>query len=69
MSQERWKQLSDLFQAALERPPDERDRFLCEVCAGDLELLESVKRLLEADSEAGGFMEEPLIHISKRSKS
>lgn len=62
MSRNRWKQVSELFQAALDRPRTERESFLREVCSGDLALLEEVERLLEADSEAGGFLEEsPLL--------
>jgi hypothetical protein len=28
MDSDRWKQVEDLLQSALERPPDERDAFL-----------------------------------------
>ena len=35
MDSERWKQVDDLLQAALDRPPEERDAFLRQACAGD----------------------------------
>src|SRR5438876_2689027 len=39
MDSERWKQLDRLLQSVLERPPEERDAFLLQACAGD-EVLE-----------------------------
>ena len=35
MDSERWKQVDSLLQAALDRPPDERDAFLRQACVGD----------------------------------
>jgi len=35
MTPERWKQIDDLAQSALERENDERAAFLDEACAGD----------------------------------
>ena len=39
----------ELFLAALELPPGERDRFLEEECGSDLILLEDVRSLLAAE--------------------
>lgn len=47
---------SDLFLAALELPPERRDRFLREACAGDGDLEADVHSLLEAHAEAEGFL-------------
>jgi Tol biopolymer transport system component len=47
MTPERWKQISQLYQAALARPASERDSFLLEACAHDEPLLREVQSLLE----------------------
>lgn len=57
MSQARWQRMIALFEEALTRPPEERDAFLHEACAGDLTLQCAVEALLKADREAGGFLE------------
>ena len=40
-----WQQLEDLFHAALERGPEERSRFVKEVCVGDEEMLRKLQAL------------------------
>ena len=35
---ERWRQVKDVLASALERDPDERDRFVAEACGDDAEL-------------------------------
>lgn len=52
MTPERWRQIEDLYQAALERDATERAAFLDEACAGDEELRCEVESLLAADEEA-----------------
>jgi hypothetical protein len=47
MTPERWKQISQLYQAALARPASERDSFLLEACAHDEPLLRELQSLLE----------------------
>jgi serine/threonine-protein kinase len=51
MKPERWDEIVALFEQALERPPDERDRFLDEG-TGDAALRERVAAMLRADAEA-----------------
>ena len=46
MDSERWKQVDSLLQSALERPPDEREAFLRQACAGDEALEREVRSLL-----------------------
>lgn len=43
MTPERWQQLKQIFQSALERKPAERSAFLSEVCAGDPALRSEVE--------------------------
>jgi hypothetical protein len=47
MDRERWKQIDRLFQAALELPAEEREAFLRRECAGDSELKQEARSLLE----------------------
>jgi serine/threonine protein kinase len=61
MTPERWQQVEDVLQAALDRPPPERAAYLEEACAGDEELKDEAAQLLTAHDEAGDFMERPAI--------
>ena len=51
----RWRQIESLFEEALTRAPSERDAFLLETCAADIELLAEVLSLLSNDD--GGSSE------------
>ncbi len=57
MEPDRWKQVDALLQAALERPPDERDAFLRQACGDDAGLAEEIQSLLTAGRHAGSFLE------------
>ncbi len=46
MTPERWQQVEKIFQAALDLTPEERNRFVSEACANDLELKRDVLTLL-----------------------
>jgi serine/threonine protein kinase len=59
MDSERWKRVDSLLQAALERPPAEREEFLRRSCAGDEGLEREVRSLLASQQEAGSFLENP----------
>jgi len=54
----RWRQIEELFQAALDSEPSRRDSFLDEACAGDRSLRDEIESLL-ASYEEGGFTEAP----------
>jgi eukaryotic-like serine/threonine-protein kinase len=62
---ERWEKLSDLFQAALERTPGDREAFLDEACGGDTVLRAEVVSLLGAHDESAGFLEQPAAHVAE----
>ncbi|HLL73116.1 MAG TPA: tetratricopeptide repeat protein [Pyrinomonadaceae bacterium] len=59
MTPERWKQVEEVFQAALDLPRDERPRFIAETCAADAALRGQVEALVAQYEEAGDFIEEP----------
>jgi hypothetical protein len=66
MDSERWKQLDNLLQAALERPPAERAEFLRRACAGDEALEREVRSLVASEKAAGGFLLSPAIEVAAR---
>jgi eukaryotic-like serine/threonine-protein kinase len=59
MNPERWRQIDQLLEAALEREPEERAAFLASACAGDESLRLEVESLLRSDEAAESFIEEP----------
>ncbi len=60
MSPERWQQIEELFQAAVELPINDRKEFLDAKCASDDELRLEVERLLRSDESAEDFIESPI---------
>src|ERR1017187_1583439 len=69
MDSEVWKQVDNLLQAALERPPAERDAFLRHSCGGDEALEREVRSLLSSQQQAGSFLESPAMEVAARSFS
>ena len=61
MDAERWKQVDELLQSALQVPSEQRDEFLRQACAGDAGLEQEVRSLLASDQSAGGFLQAPAI--------
>ena len=56
MKPDRWQQVKELFQKALERDGDEREAFLAEVCADDTTLRVELESLLAAHEASDGFL-------------
>lgn len=67
MTPERWKQVEEIFNSALEHTGPEREDYLARACAGDASLRKEVERLLASYDKASGFIEEPPFTIRKRS--
>jgi serine/threonine protein kinase/Tfp pilus assembly protein PilF len=63
MDPDRWKQVDNLLQAVLERPPEERDAFLHRACAGDRELEHEIQSLLSSEQQVSSFLEDPAIEV------
>src|SRR5262245_16529317 len=59
MGHEGWQRVNELFQAALDRPPLERQAFLDESCAGDEALRAELSSLLSSHQRAGSFLDSP----------
>src|SRR5215204_5686390 len=57
MTPERWLQLKQIFQSALERNPAERPAFLSRACADDPALRGEVESLIASHEQAGDSIE------------
>src|SRR6266849_4185663 len=56
MKPERLQKIDEIFQAALDLPPERRENFVAEACAGDAELRAEVESLLAAHEHVGNFI-------------
>lgn len=65
MTPERWRQIEEIFHAALEVDPDSREEFLRERSGGDEELHAQALNLLSQYDEASSFIEAPLYDSAK----
>jgi serine/threonine protein kinase len=59
MSPERWQRVKEIFQTAIERPPDARAAFLAGVCGADEPLRQEVQSLIAAYEKDGSFIDSP----------
>ena len=64
MKSERWRQVDELFERALEREPTERARFLDDACAADPSLRREVEEMLRFDARAEDFIETPVFGVA-----
>lgn len=63
MTPERWRQIGELYHAALERPQEHRSAFLAEACANDDALRLEVEALLNSNDSASGFLSQPAVEM------
>ncbi len=61
MTPERWKQIEQLYHAALKLEPGQQSAFLQEACTGDEDLRREVESLLAHESQAESFIEAPAL--------
>ena len=66
MDSERWKQVDDVLQLALDLLPEEREAFLRQACVGDEALEREVRSLLAAELQGGRFLERPAIEVAAK---
>lgn len=64
MTPERWAQIRQIFEAALERPDVDRSAYLRVTCARDDELRREVESLLHSHDSAGDFLDKPAANMS-----
>ncbi len=60
----KWKQVEELFNAALELEPAARAPFLSEACAGDEELRREVESLLAYEEKTADFIQKPALEVA-----
>lgn len=64
MTPERWEVVSELFESALQREPQERSAFLTRVCGDDGELRTEVESLIHEHERGGEFPIRPPIDVA-----
>src|SRR6185436_7119891 len=64
MKPERWKQVDELLEAALDCPATERASFLDRACSGDEELRRELESLLISDAQPKAFIESPPARVA-----
>ncbi len=64
MDPERWRQITEIVHAALERDPGQREAFFDEACAGDESLREEVASLIEQDGKSRGLFDRPAVEVA-----
>ncbi|HUR98319.1 MAG TPA: protein kinase, partial [Pyrinomonadaceae bacterium] len=60
MSPERWREIEEVFQAAVEMPRADRAQFVDKFCGPDTELKAEILKLLQSDDSASDFIESPI---------
>ena len=60
MNAERWQQIEEIFQSALDLAPAERSAFIAEHCGADADLKLEVDKLLSDFDSADSFIESPV---------
>ena len=66
MKPERWQQIEQLCQAALQLEESQRAAFLEEASGGDQALRQEVERLLRREQEADDFLEASALEVAAR---
>src|SRR5437867_8389484 len=67
MTPEQWHRVKEVFEAALERLPEERRALLGQACAGDELLRSEVNSLLSSYDQETSFMETPAAALAAQS--
>lgn len=60
MFPERWQQIEEIFQAAIDLPENERESFISEKCGSDESLRAEVQKLVASADSAADFIESPV---------
>jgi hypothetical protein len=58
---EKWHEVKEIFYAALQRAPEERGRFLDELCKDNEDLRREVESMISSSEAAGSFMKDPAV--------
>ena len=63
MNSDLWKQIEELYEAALRLEPADRQSYLSIACAGDDALREKLESLIAAAEQPDSFLEEPAVSL------
>ena len=66
MTPERYQEIDQIFQAALELDPEQRPTFLDQVCSRDATMRSEVESLLTSDHGSPGFIEDGALDVATR---
>lgn len=64
MTPERYRQISDIYNVAVELEPREREAFLAQACDGDEELRDEILSLIQADNDSENFISSPALEVA-----
>src|SRR5215468_157432 len=67
LTSERWRQVKEIFQAAVELPAAEREAYLAGACEGDPSLRTEIESLIAAHEEPGSFLGAPAFDLAAES--
>jgi serine/threonine protein kinase/Tol biopolymer transport system component len=59
MTPERWQQVKEIFNSAINHRPEERGLFISQACSGDEDLRSEVESLIASHEKSGSFIDEP----------
>jgi serine/threonine protein kinase len=59
MTPERWQQVKEIFNSALNYRPEERGLFISQACSGDEQLRSEVESLIASHEQSGSFIDKP----------
>jgi serine/threonine-protein kinase len=60
MDSQRWQVLQEIFETAIELPPQQRDAYLKNACEGDRILYDEIIAMMEADSTRNSLLDRPI---------
>jgi|SRR5262245_6452890 len=66
MDANRWGQIKQIYDRALDLSREERETFLADACAGDDDLRREIESLLAAHEDAGTFLQSPAVEFAAR---
>jgi len=64
MKPDRWRKVDELFEAALDVPPQERAAFLDKACGSDRELRREVEKMLSFERQAEDFIQTDVFDVA-----
>ena len=64
MTPERWQQVKQIFNSAINYRPEERGVFISEACSGDEDLRSEVESLIASHERSGAFIDEPAFAVA-----